>query len=198
MFSVKRPLLVLICLAMPTPVGAQICGTFAEAADHLVRHREVFDGAKWADARASLGIETLDLGDPVELVTDTTTCASLMDKEVEIHGLPFLPGPTTYAIYRYGAYQAIEYRPPPRQVGDTIYHANAELNVYTVGQGQKFKGTIPLDWESELDIKRPTSSTGSFRAGVGAPQPPGGASTGPATKRSMSQHPSAPRSHRRK
>lgn len=196
----KRTWLVLACLTTPTPAAAQICGTFAEAADHLVRHREVFDGAKWADARASLGIETIAPNDPVELVMDTAACTSLIDKEVEIHGLPFLPGPTSYAIYRYGDYYAIEYRPPPRQVGDTIYHANAFLSVYTVGQGQKLKGAIPLDWQSELDIKRPTPSTGSFRAGVGAPQPPeaAGASTGPATKRSILQDPSAPRSQRRK
>lgn len=145
MFSMKRSVLVLGLLSAPTIAEAQVCGTFADDADHLVQHREVFESAEWADVRAALGIETLDPDDPVELVTDTSTCTFLIDDEMNTHDVPGIPSPSGYAIYRYGSYYAIEYRPPPRQIGDMLYHASARLRIYTVGQGQKLKGTVQVE-----------------------------------------------------
>lgn len=146
MSFITRILGVLTLLYTPTPTLAQACGTFAEAADHLLMHREVFEGAEWADTRAALGIEPISPTDSVRLVTDTATCTSLISKEVTRLGLPGNPNTETYTVYRYGAYYAIEYRPPPRRPGDPIfYHGWARLRVYTVGQGQMLKGTIRVN-----------------------------------------------------
>jgi hypothetical protein len=134
---------VIALLCIPTHALAQACGTLAGAAEHLVMHRDVFMGEGWGDVRASLGIEPLRRSDSVGVVTDTLTCASLMRKEVANLGLPGSPDAVSYAIYRYGAYYAIEYRAPGRRRGDTtFYDAWPTLRVYTVEEGHMLKGTI--------------------------------------------------------
>ena len=146
MLSVMKVYLPLILLSAGAPVGGQVCGTLADAADHLAEHRGVFEDAEWADARLAHGITPIGPSDPVELVTSTATCSALIAKEVNSLGLPGVPDTDSYAIYRYGAYYAIEYKPVHRRSGDTIvYHGSARLRVYTVAQGLILKGTVRVN-----------------------------------------------------
>jgi hypothetical protein len=146
MLSMIKVYLPFALLSAAAPVEAQVCGTLTDAANHLAVHRSIFEDPEWADARSAHGITAIDPSDPVELVTSTAACSALIAKEVNALGLPGNPNADSYAIYRYGDYYAIEYRPIPNQSGDTIrYHGSARLRVYTVGQGQKLKGTIRVN-----------------------------------------------------
>lgn len=141
MFLTKIVIVSAIVFGAPLAAAGQSCGTFPDAAEHLLAHRGVFEDPEWAPQRAALGINAIDQSDPVEIVTDAGTCSSLIGKLVSELDLPGDPDAVSYAIYRYGDYYTIEF-PPIGHVGDTYYHGFDRLRVYTVGQGQKLKGTI--------------------------------------------------------